>query len=109
MAWLHRGLPAQDSRHYFVMGAVSKGLATITTYPFQVVKARLQQRFDDGRKPYSGVADCVTRTLRYVHVAAPTLCIWVRCRRGPPVVGPCTGPLGWRSDMHVLFTLRCRS
>lgn len=57
------GLSA-DSRHYFVMGAASKGAATLVSYPFQVVKSRLQQRFDATRVPYDGVVDCVRRTFR---------------------------------------------
>jgi hypothetical protein len=46
------------------MGGLSKGAATVSTYPFQVVKARLQQRFDHTRVPYTGVVDCVSRTFR---------------------------------------------
>ena len=35
-------LPALSSIDFFVLGAVSKAVATILTYPYQVVKARMQ-------------------------------------------------------------------
>lgn len=53
-------LHAQDPVVHFSQGAVSKVIATTVTYPYQVVKARLQQR----NSPYRGFVDCVVRTAR---------------------------------------------
>ncbi len=33
-----------NSGHYLVMGAASKVIASVTTYPFQVIRTRLQMR-----------------------------------------------------------------
>ncbi|ACI64160.1 hypothetical protein THAPS_38111, partial [Thalassiosira pseudonana CCMP1335] len=46
---------------YLVMGATSKFIASTTTYPLQVIKARLQQR---SQREYSGVIDCVGKIWR---------------------------------------------
>lgn len=65
----------QDSLGYLAMGAVSKMIASTSTYPLQVIKARLQQRsqsveLTEGgelavvRREYRGVADCVGRIWR---------------------------------------------
>mmetsp|Transcript_21329 Transcript_21329/g.26131 ORF Transcript_21329/g.26131 Transcript_21329/m.26131 type:complete len:389 (+) Transcript_21329:264-1430(+) len=62
----------EDSFRYLSMGAVSKLVASTTTYPIQVIKSRLQQRSQnleitaDGRyqvvhREYTGVVDCVRR------------------------------------------------
>lgn len=62
----------QDSMGYLMMGAVSKIIASTTTYPLQVIKARLQQRSqvveltEAGevqvlKREYSGVIDCLRR------------------------------------------------
>lgn len=62
----------QDSLGYLTMGAISKVIASTTTYPLQVIKSRLQQRnqvvelTDAGevvivKREYAGVFDCVTR------------------------------------------------
>lgn len=49
----------------FMAGAMAKWCATLVTYPYQVVKARLQQRPDPqhGAK-YSGVVDAIVQTAR---------------------------------------------
>lgn len=49
------------SLEYLVFAALSKLFATTVTYPYQVVRARLQ----DQHKKYAGVADCVTRTWKF--------------------------------------------
>ena len=46
---------------YLFFAAVSKLIAAITTYPYQVVRARLQ----DQHCVYSGTMDCVRQTIRY--------------------------------------------
>lgn len=61
---------------YLVMGATSKFIASTTTYPLQVIKARLQQRSQVvemseatgeiivSKREYSGVIDCVGKIWR---------------------------------------------
>jgi len=46
---------------YLLFAALSKLCAALTTYPYQVVRARLQ----DTECKYSGTWDCVTRTIRH--------------------------------------------
>lgn len=54
--------PLSASPTLFAIGAASKVVATTVTYPAQVVKSRLQQRFVRSSVPdYSGVVDCVTK------------------------------------------------
>ena len=48
----------------FAIGSVSKLVATTATYPYQVVKARMQSRSASGKAPYRGVWDCVTQTAK---------------------------------------------
>lgn len=43
------------------MGGTSKFIATSVTYPYQVTKARIQQR----NSAYRGFVHCVTETLRH--------------------------------------------
>uniref|UniRef100_G3NMC5 Solute carrier family 25 member 32 n=1 Tax=Gasterosteus aculeatus aculeatus TaxID=481459 RepID=G3NMC5_GASAC len=50
----------QSSLEYITMAAVSKIFAVATTYPYQVVRARLQ----DQHNTYKGVLDVITRTWR---------------------------------------------
>lgn len=51
------------SAYLFGAAASSKALATVATYPYQVIKARLQQRFADAgaRSEYGGFVGCVRR------------------------------------------------
>lgn len=52
-------------------GGTSKVIASLITYPYQLIKSRLQQRsvFNDATQTmmpkYSGVIDCATKILRY--------------------------------------------
>ncbi|KAM7308827.1 mitochondrial folate transporter/carrier [Ixodes scapularis] len=46
---------------YLVFAALSKLFATTVTYPYQVLRARLQ----DQHNQYSGVVDCIVRTWRF--------------------------------------------
>jgi solute carrier family 25 folate transporter 32 len=48
----------------FAIGSVSKLAAASATYPYQVLKARMQQRTGTGRAPYSGLWDCATTLYR---------------------------------------------
>jgi len=81
--WTHKergigtiGERLHNSLGYLIMGALSKFIASTTTYPLQVIKARLQQRsqvveFSEttgevivSNREYSGVLDCVARIWR---------------------------------------------
>merc|ERR1719186_597470 len=46
---------------YLMFAAISKLFAAVTTYPYQVIRARLQ----DTDCKYSGSWDCVKRTVRH--------------------------------------------
>merc|ERR1711997_713685 len=46
---------------YLTGAAISKLIAAVTTYPYQVVRARLQ----DQQSNYSGALNCVRQTFRY--------------------------------------------
>ncbi|CAN7989124.1 unnamed protein product [Ixodes hexagonus] len=49
------------SLEYLVFAALSKLFATTVTYPYQVLRARLQ----DQHSRYSGIGDCIVRTWRF--------------------------------------------
>ncbi len=60
--WRQQPIDAKlGTLEYLFFAAASKLVAAVTTYPYQVVRARLQDRLSD----YSGAVDCVRRTLRY--------------------------------------------
>lgn len=50
----------QNALEYITMAALSKIFAVVTTYPYQVVRARLQ----DQHNTYNGVLDVIRRTWR---------------------------------------------
>lgn len=45
----------------FLVGALAKTIATLTTYPFQVIKERMQAQNKLQGDHYSSIADCTTR------------------------------------------------
>ena len=51
----------QGTLEYLTCAAISKLIAGVTTYPYQVVRARLQ----DQQSAYLGAIHCVKTTLRY--------------------------------------------
>jgi len=51
-----------SSYEHFLFGAIAKALATIATYPYQVVKSRLQA--ESTAKLYSGTFDATVKMLR---------------------------------------------
>lgn len=51
----------QATTEYLAFAAVSKLIAAAATYPYQVVRARLQ----DHHHRYSGTWDCIKQTWRY--------------------------------------------
>lgn len=51
----------QGTSEYLVFAAISKLIAAAVTYPYQVLRARLQ----DQHHSYSGTWDCVKQTWRY--------------------------------------------
>ena len=52
----------QGASEYIFFAALSKLLAAVTTYPYQVVRARLQDQ--NGR--HSRALECIRDTYRYV-------------------------------------------
>ena len=55
----------QGTLEYLAFAALSKLFAAVTTYPYQVVRARLQ----DQQCEYSGATDCLKKIMRYEGVA----------------------------------------
>lgn len=49
-----------SSAEYLIFAAISKFFAAVTTYPYQVVRARLQ----DANCSYTGVVDCIRTTVK---------------------------------------------
>ncbi|KAK7603613.1 hypothetical protein V9T40_003612 [Parthenolecanium corni] len=60
----YRGLPIDSkltTSEYIMFAAVSKFIAALATYPYQVIRARLQ----DHHLHYNGTLDCLVSTWRY--------------------------------------------
>lgn len=55
------GMQKMGTLEYLVFAAASKLFATSVTYPYQVVRARLQ----DQHSHYKGVLNCISRTWKY--------------------------------------------
>lgn len=47
------------------MGAASKTFATTVTYPYQVIRSRLQNQRDSKDLRYTGVSDVIRQTWKY--------------------------------------------
>ena len=45
----------------FAIGSASKLVAASATYPYQVIKSRMQQRSESSLPPYRGFRDCCTK------------------------------------------------
>lgn len=58
---IHSFVSFQGTMEYLSFAAVSKLIAAATTYPYQVVRARLQ----DQHRVYEGVMDVLRQTWRY--------------------------------------------
>lgn len=56
--------PEMDVVPTLAMGALSQAFASTATYPYQVIKARLQQGGDSALQ-YSGTWDCATKIVRH--------------------------------------------
>uniref|UniRef100_A0A6M2DLP2 Solute carrier family 25 member 32 n=1 Tax=Xenopsylla cheopis TaxID=163159 RepID=A0A6M2DLP2_XENCH len=64
---IYRNFPIDtkmSSSEYIVFAAISKLVAAVTTYPYQVIRARLQ----DHNQSYKGTWDCIKITWKYEHV-----------------------------------------
>lgn len=56
--------PEMDVVPTLAMGAISQAFASTATYPYQVIKARLQQGGESALR-YSGTWDCATKIVRH--------------------------------------------
>ena len=61
---LKESTPGADGARLFTFGLISKILAAIVTYPYQVVKSRIQQRFEGETRTYTGLVDCAGKILK---------------------------------------------
>ena len=57
-----RGTPI-SSLEFFCMGALSKAVATVFTYPIQIVQSQLRndRKNSNGNNKYDGTMDCLTK------------------------------------------------
>jgi hypothetical protein len=55
------------------IGAVSQAVASTATYPYQVIKARLQQG-GEAASNYKGTWDCTTKIIRCVIFSPLSVC-----------------------------------
>jgi hypothetical protein len=54
------------------MGGAAKVIASVVTYPYQVIKSRLQQRDQVLNTPrYQGVMHCARSILKYIPLLSP--------------------------------------
>jgi len=67
----------KDSTGYLVMGAVSKIIASTTTYPLQVIKSRLQQRSQSLHIQQNGKIEVINRDY-YKGVVSTVKRIWMK-------------------------------
>lgn len=75
---------AQNPALVFTIGAASKVLASVLTYPAQVLKTRLQQDAEvTGTTRYQGVKSAIARTMQYVEVRKLCLLLWKTCAHVP--------------------------
>jgi len=52
--------------HVFLLGAIGKTVATIITYPYIVIKSRLQMKnFESNHEPYKGTTDVASKILTH--------------------------------------------
>jgi len=62
----HQPIDAKlTSSEYLAFAAISKFIAAVTTYPYQVIRARLQ----DANCTYNGTAHCIMKTVQKEGVA----------------------------------------
>lgn len=64
LSWKNPG-QSLDHSDVLVIGGVSKVFASAATYPYQVVKSRLQERPVGNVAKYSGVIDVISKILKY--------------------------------------------